>query len=239
MDPSEKYEDEYVHKVYNDIAQSFDTSRIFKWTYVQNFIDQIPLDNDIKIGDIGCGNGKYMLSRKDQFIGCDMCEKLVEICRNKGLNVKIGNILSLPFENDYFDYVICIAMLHHLSTIERRISAIKELVRTMKKNAKAVITVWALENENEHNKKKNIFTENGTKQDVMVPWITVNGKHENMEDRCYTSEQAKLISQTPLRYYHMFKEDELVQLCSKVEGITIIDSKYEHGNWNIIIQKNM
>ena len=57
----------------------------------------------------------------------------------------MSDILSIPCRDEYFDYIICIAVLHHLSTEERRIKAINEIIRTLKTGGKALVTVWAKE----------------------------------------------------------------------------------------------
>ena len=44
-----------------------------------------------------------------------------------------------------FDYAICIAVLHHLSTQERRVSALKEMQRILRPGGRALVTVWAKE----------------------------------------------------------------------------------------------
>ena len=46
-------------------------------------------------------------------------------------------------ENILYDYVMCIAVIHHLSNKERRKQAIKELLRITKKDGKILIYVWA------------------------------------------------------------------------------------------------
>ena len=55
-------EDLNVKDVYNKIANEFNNTRYRPWTFVENFLYNIP-KNSI-IGDIGCGNGKNMLYRK-------------------------------------------------------------------------------------------------------------------------------------------------------------------------------
>lgn len=226
----EQFEKEHVHSIYSKIATQFDETRVHNWRYVQEFIEATPTDPNVKICDGGCGNGKYMLLRKDQFYGCDMCQELVDICVSKGLNAIKGDIMNIPFDTESFDRVICIAVLHHLSSDERRMDAIKELLRITKKDGKVLITVWACEDEGEANKKKKSFSQFPeqavpksvimTKQDVSVPW---NKFDEHMGDR----------------YYHLFKERELFELCNKIPGVHIVDYLYERGNWNIVLHKTV
>ena len=58
------------------------------------------------------------------------------------------------------DYVISIAVLHHFSTEQNRIGALRELQRIVRVGGSVVMTVWAFEQE-----KKKYDT-----QDVMIPW---------------------------------------------------------------------
>lgn len=59
--------------------------------------------------------------------------------------------------------------------------------------------------------------------DMLVPW--------KLKDE--TSEQKE----TFLRFYHVFEEDELFQLCEKVSSVKVIDTYYDQGNWCIIFEK--
>lgn len=49
-------------------------------------------------------------------IGCDASTKLAEVCSNRNIEVLTADCLRLPFRNDCADVVICIAVIHHLST---------------------------------------------------------------------------------------------------------------------------
>ena len=64
---------------------------------------------------------------------------------------------NLPFTNELFNYVMCIAVIHHLSTEERRLKALEEISRVLKLGGEALIYVWSIHNnfeqprfENEH-----------------------------------------------------------------------------------------
>ena len=203
-------EDKFVKNVYNTIAHEFDNTRYRPWTCVETFLDSIPSNSTI--GDIGCGNGKNMLYRNDCInIGCDFSTGLVDICQKKNLNVICGDILNIPFKKENFDYTICIAVIHHLSTVEKRKQSISELLRVTKSGGKILILVWALEQENNSRRK---FIQ----QDNYVDW---KDKKQNLLGK---------------RYYYVFKENELESLID--DKRLIIKSFYEKGNWGIILQKN-
>ena len=61
-----------------------------------------------------------------QIEGIDMNIELVKICQQRGYKVQQSDCLSLPYDDSTFDYCLNIAVLHHISTVERRLKAIQE-----------------------------------------------------------------------------------------------------------------
>ena len=47
--------------------------------------------------------------------------------------VIVADTLSLPHPDNFFDFAICIAVIHHLSTRERRVDAVREIVRKLRR----------------------------------------------------------------------------------------------------------
>nr|XP_005286672.1 probable tRNA methyltransferase 9B isoform X1 [Chrysemys picta bellii]XP_042698732.1 probable tRNA methyltransferase 9B isoform X1 [Chrysemys picta bellii]XP_042698733.1 probable tRNA methyltransferase 9B isoform X1 [Chrysemys picta bellii]XP_042698734.1 probable tRNA methyltransferase 9B isoform X1 [Chrysemys picta bellii]XP_042698735.1 probable tRNA methyltransferase 9B isoform X1 [Chrysemys picta bellii] len=152
-------EKDHVHSVYEKIAPHFHDARYKAWPKVQQFLaDQ---ETGSLIADIGCGNGKYLhINSQTYKVGCDYCFPLVESARNDGHEVMVCHSLCLPYRNECFDAVLSIAVIHHFSTKERRVRAIKEMARTLRVGGQMMIYVWAME------QKRRKFE----KQDVFVPW---------------------------------------------------------------------
>ncbi|CAK9821625.1 Alkylated DNA repair protein alkB homolog 8 [Anthophora retusa] len=141
-----RIENSYVHKVYDQISNHFNETRHKQWPNVSRFLQT--LDTGDILLDVGCGNGKYLCSEKNIFkIGCDRSNNLTTICRNKGFEVLLSDCLYLPYRDNSLDAVICIAVIHHLSTHDRRKQAIFELARVLRPNGKCLIYVWAKEQE--------------------------------------------------------------------------------------------
>ncbi|XWS21555.1 hypothetical protein CRYUN_Cryun30bG0064300 [Craigia yunnanensis] len=139
-------EKKYVHRVYDAIAPHFISTRFAKWPKVAAFLESLPVGSLIL--DAGCGNGKYLgLSTSCYFIGCDRNPPLIKICADKGHEVLVADAVNLPYRTNFGDAAISIAVLHHLSTENRRKKAIEELVRALKKGGLVLITVWAVEQE--------------------------------------------------------------------------------------------
>lgn len=97
----------------------------------------------------GCGNGKYLgVNPRATIIGSDICPELVSIARSRGHEVAVLDCLHLPYRDSVFDAAICIAVVHHLSTEERRLIALKELARIVRSGGgRMLVYVWAMEQE--------------------------------------------------------------------------------------------
>ena len=124
-----------VKQVYNQIAAHFDSTRHYRWKWITNFVSSIPIHSTIY--DVGCGNGRNMLYPNYNFIGIDNYESFIDICLDKGLNVKLGEMDNLPFKNESCDAIINIAAFHHLASPERRIITLLEMKRVLKKGVKS------------------------------------------------------------------------------------------------------
>lgn len=101
--------------------------------------------NDKIILDAGCGNG--YLSRKiaknaKKVIGVDFTEKLIKVAerQNKQKNVEfiVSNLKHLPFNDGFFDAVLCNMVLMDL---ENFTECIKELSRVLKKSGTLVASL--------------------------------------------------------------------------------------------------
>ncbi|KAM4837353.1 putative tRNA methyltransferase 9B [Thomomys bottae] len=160
MDPeAARLEKKHVHDVYESTASYFSDLQSKAWPRVRQFLqDQKP---GSLVADIGCGTGKYLkVNSQVHILGCDYCGPLVEIARNGGSEVMVCDNLNLPFRDQGFDAVISIGVIHHFSTRQRRIRAIREMTRVLVPGGQLMIYVWAMEQKNRHFEK----------QDVLVPW---------------------------------------------------------------------
>lgn len=76
----------------------------------------------------GCGNGKYLKLKNNLFtVGCDRSVQLCDLAREKFSRVPIiiADNLYLPYRDNLFDAVLSIGVIHHLSTHQRRLQAVK------------------------------------------------------------------------------------------------------------------
>ncbi|KAI5701791.1 hypothetical protein M8J75_013392 [Diaphorina citri] len=209
------------HEVYDAIADHFSDTRHSPWRRVSNFLNSVSVGSVLI--DVGCGNGKYF-SASSQFyqIGCDRNSKLASICHSRGFQTLSCDCLYLPFRNDCADAVISIAVVHHLSTPERRRGAIREMVRILRVNGQALIYVWA---KDQCRESKSNYLRQGSKHkefdkaDVFVPYTNAHS------------------AQTHLRYYHVFEDNELRDLCETMPDVCIEQYYYDDGNWCVQLRK--
>jgi tRNA (uracil-5-)-methyltransferase TRM9 len=171
---------------YGIISTRFNASRYKVWDGVKNFLDS--LNPNCKVLEIGCGNGKNMLYRNDlQFLGIDPCDKFIEICKTRGLNVNFGIATAIEIDDDMYDASLSVAVIHHLSTHSRRLHAINEMVRITKPGGKIFIEVWSV------NDPKYIRYSQNNNQDTNIPFTDNN-------------------NQQVMRFYHFFTKDEFSEL---------------------------
>ena len=201
-----------IKQFYNHVAKDFDRSRIRVWPCVSSFLSKF--NSESKLIDIGCGNGKNIITSPNlKFKGIDFSDELVKICQNKGLDVIEANMTSIPFDNNSFDGFITVASYHHLSTDEDRTKALNEMYRILKIGGSGLIVVWAMEQPDDS-------TFHFTKSDEFVKW------------------KYNKTGQTFLRYYHIYRDNDLANEIIKLEPrFKIIKQGWEKGNWWIQITK--
>lgn len=220
----EDYEEEYVHEVYEQIANHFSSTRYKPWPIVHDFLLSLSPGS---VGlDVGCGNGKYLTVNRDIFIvGSDRSSKLASIAaQHQPHSAIVADNLALPhggsISEGRFDFAISIAVIHHLSTPERRQEAIKSILECLTDEGKSLIYVWALEQ-----KTSRRGWDEGHEQDVMVPWVMKTGKQD-----LGNGQKSKPKETTFQRYYHLYRSGELEENI-RAAGGEVLQSGYEKDNW--------
>lgn len=202
-------EKDYVHDVYDSIADDFSRTRTRVWEHVKIFIDSI--QHSSYCIDIGCGNGKNIYRNDINMIGIDACKKFVDICNERGIHAFKMDCCELSYDDNVFDAAVSIAVFHHLTTHERRIRALSEMIRVLKPNGLAMISLWSLENQDKHS---------FVKGDNMVSW-----KHS----------KSNLLFD---RYYYIFDEKAVDEyLLHFKDTINIISKCNDRGNWYVTFKK--
>ncbi|MCD5385186.1 class I SAM-dependent methyltransferase [Candidatus Gracilibacteria bacterium] len=212
---------------YNNFAKTFSNSRKkMKWEEIDYFLSFLEGEKNIKILDIGCGNGRFLGVLKDKninlnrYLGIDLSKGLLDEAKIIHINNEFLelNMLEIDKIDSKFDYIFFIASFHHLDNISDREQVLKNAHSLLNKNGKIFMTNWALNSDlNEKRYSKSII-ENSKNTFGSLDYSIKIGKFT--------------------RYYHCFSLDELKYLFNKT-GFKIIENRLFENRRNFIsiIQK--
>jgi alkylated DNA repair protein alkB family protein 8 len=276
-------ERDHVHKVYDAIATQWHHTRGKRgvlWPGATQFLQR--LSPGSIVADVGCGDGKYfpaIWEAGSYVIGSDISEPLLrtamhdsssdevipENCRVSDHRqhlrnhpaIIVADCMSVPLRSNSCDAAICIAVLHHLSTLARRKRCIEELVRIVQPGGMVNVQAWALEQEDGSRRK---FASN----DVFVPFNaqpkylkwngstinrTTSGSESGNAGIADIKSTARMYSEALnaeydegkglvvfQRYCHLYRLGELEEVVAGVPGATLVDSGFESGNYFVIFQ---
>lgn len=252
-----------VHTVYNAIAPHFSATRFAVWPRVKEFIESIPYGSIV--ADVGCGNGKYFGVRsKDIYIsGSDRSEGLALVASKRlcpsadtGIiecphsDVAIADGLFLPYRRGSFDAAISIAVIHHMSSVERRVALIDAIGSILRVGGRAIITAWATE---QHDMEKIQKWEKiqapdpndppgySSPNDYFVPWHLPLHRAEaegvSVGPGCPGEINHEKGSIMFKRYYHLFEPGELETLIERSVTVKRVDSFYDRDNWCLVVER--
>ena len=189
-------------KVWDSIAVEWKDYRTKVPPTVEKFLE----GKKGKILDMGCGSGRNIMKLPEvQWYGCDFSSEMLKYAKDfvdkKKIDAELVKCESddLPYEDNFFDAVLCFAVIHCVDTAKKRKGTIEEIYRVLKPNATALISSWGPKSPKLRTKEKECF----------VTWSEREGKKIN-------------------RYTYVYDLDELVELCKKT-GFEIVNSWEERN----------
>lgn len=198
-------------ETYNKIACLFHSTRQYLWDDILFFKKY--LHDGMSILDIGCGTGRlYQLLEEFQgvdYLGLDQSEEQIKMAKKDfpKNNYLLAEMTSLPLENQKFDFIFCIATLHHLPDETSREKALLEMKRVLKPGGHLFLTNW------------NMDSLSAKKTIAKGKWFRTL---ENGFIVSWSSPEGEKIGE---RYYYGFDLEELQILLEKV-GFKVLENYY-------------
>ncbi len=275
-------ERDHVHAVYDAIATQWHHTRGKRgvlWPGATQFLQRLPPGSIV--ADCGCGDGKYfpaIIEAGSYVIGTDISRPLLETAflrDDDSLSVPdlrkvsahrqflrdrpavaVADCMSIPLRDKSCDAAICIAVMHHLSTKERRIRCVEELARVVRVGGMINIQAWAMEQDESSRRRfagTDVFVPFNAQpkylekitpeQSRTLPDIASNEKNENKSvaelyseayDKADFDERKGLVIFQ--RYCHMYRRGEIEQIIAGVNGVKLVENGYECGNHFVILE---
>lgn len=118
--------------------------------FIGHIRNVIPLENDITLLDLCCGNGRLsnrLALEAGKVFAMDYSSKMVNIGKDYAIDKEVRNINffigladSLPFKDNAFDAVLCLGALYYLPSEESAKKAVREMVRVTREGGRILIT---------------------------------------------------------------------------------------------------
>ena len=135
-----------VMRVFDEIAEEYAATRVRPWEEASLFYEGPVLD-------LGSGPGrhtKFMAERGIRVIAADISRRMLKIAvkRTSDFSQLVDFVLcdmsNLPFRDQTFRGVLCLAAIHHVRGKENRQIVLSEVKRVLKEGGLLVISAWAL-----------------------------------------------------------------------------------------------
>jgi len=222
-------------KTWNIIARSFDKTRKKPWKQCLDFIDKLPRES--VVADFGCGNGRHLIpsaKRCERVYGIDISKELLDIVKEKLEKENLRNVTlinssltNLPLEDNSLDSILYIAALHNIKGRENRIKSLIEVRRTLKKNKKALISVWS--------RWQDRFREHFLKIKDKEP----SAKREFGDTNIYWKQDGLNVP----RFYHLYSKEEFTKDLKKadlkiikLDEVKIVSKKYPDNFFAVVLR---
>jgi len=117
---------------YNILAQDYDLTRTANINVINLFAAELPLDGKT-ILDFGCGTGNFAYAIKKltsaDIYGVEPSDGMMEKALAKGIDVRKGDHLAIPFADGFFDFIYMTDVIHHVPDLNAMFS---EFARVLK-----------------------------------------------------------------------------------------------------------
>lgn len=199
---------------YERFAQAFADSRTVSQASLLRALSLIP--DGASVLDVGCGDGRAAralerLGRHVTYLGLDVSPSLISLARERaeGLSRVAARFVvadvaqddwPLVLEGRPFDYLLALALLHHIPDRDLRLRLMRQMADLLKPAGTLIVSTWQFLSDERLRRK-------------MIPWQTIGMDEGQVEPGDYLLDWRR--GGYGLRYCHLLGEAELRDLCEE------------------------
>jgi SAM-dependent methyltransferase len=94
--------------------------------------DEVRALSPERLLEVGCGRGELaerFVREGIEVVAVDQSERMVELTRERGVDARVGDVQSLPFDAAEFDVVVANFMLYHVPDLDRGLAEVARVLR--------------------------------------------------------------------------------------------------------------
>jgi len=192
-----------------------------KWFEKEKKYLQKIITKDASVLEVGCGNGRSIfdiLPKTKNVTGIDHDKKAVADTKNNfsrypSIKILKADAAQLPFDNEEFDFVIC--MITFANFADKKFKALEEMRRVLKDSGKIIISVFS---ENALEERMRVYKTSGVKiKEVKNGTVIFDESLGDNISEQFTKEQLEnIFSKVNLKIEDIKKVD-IAYLCTLVK----------------------
>jgi tRNA (uracil-5-)-methyltransferase TRM9 len=180
---------------YSHINEEFSNTRQYPWKGWDLILQELDLKNNLKILDLGCGNGRFYeqlknkLTTKFEYTGVDTDKGLLDIAKskyNEGQFKLVDIFTDLLTIEDKYDMVLGFGITHHIPEKNFRREWFENISTLLNKDGYLILSFW-----NFLDKKSLIKATELEENDYWLGW---NNKEVKRYCHYYTKEELNDIN---------------------------------------------
>jgi ubiquinone/menaquinone biosynthesis C-methylase UbiE len=165
-----------ARQYYDDFSDSYERGRGYGY---HQMIDDLevqvttPYARGARVLELGCGTGLILARVAEvakEAVGIDLSEGMAQRAKDRGLDVHIGSVCDLPFEDDQFDLAYSFKVLAHVPDID---SAVREAARVIRPGGHLLLEFynpWSLRYLAKKAAGPQRIGEDRTEADILTRW---------------------------------------------------------------------
>ena len=192
-----------------------------KWFEKEKKYLQKIITKDASVLEVGCGNGRSIfdiLPKTKNVTGIDHDKKAVADTKNNfsrypSIKILKADAAQLPFDNEEFDFVIC--MITFANFADKKFKALEEMRRVLKDSGKIIISVFS---ENALEERMRVYKTSGVKiKEVKNGTVIFDESLGDSISEQFTKEQLEnIFSRSNLKIENITKVN-IAYLCTLIK----------------------